>query len=144
MLNVQKSVSNKIGLGFVESGSSSVVQPPKFVPASSTSVFHPSVFEVKVHNEEVLASRRTRVVLSESKPKNPNQSRSKKHHKSQWFCHFCGGVGHTRPNCFKLQASKQASKQKVIVSKVQDPMALIQELVKILNLYANSGVEIRA
>ena len=47
MLNVQKSVSNKIGLGFVESGSSSVVHPPKFVPASSTSVVHPSVFEVK-------------------------------------------------------------------------------------------------
>ena len=73
--------------------------------------------KVKVHKEEVLASRRTKVDLSESKPKNPNQFGSKKHHKPQWFCHFCGGAGHIRPNCFKLQASKQASKQKVLVLK---------------------------
>ena len=43
MLNVQKSVSDKTGLGFVEIGSSSVVNTPKFVLASSISVVHPSV-----------------------------------------------------------------------------------------------------
>ena len=100
--------------------------------------------KVKVQNEEVLASRRIRVDLSKSKHKIPNQFGSKKHHKPQWFCHFCGGARHTRPNCFKLQASKQASKQKMPVSKVQDPIALIHELVKVLNLYANTRVEIRA
>ena len=100
--------------------------------------------EVKVHKEEVPASRRTRVDLSESKPKNPNQSGSKKNHKPQWFCHFCGGAGHTRLNCFKLQALKQASKQKVLYSKAQDPMTLIHELVKVLNLYANTGADTRA
>ena len=100
--------------------------------------------EVKVHKEEVLASRRTKVDLSESKPKNPNQSRSKKQHKPQWFCHFCGGAGHTRPNCFKLNASKQASKHKEPMPKAQDPMTLIHELVKVLNLYANTRAEIRA
>ena len=106
MLNVQKYVSNKTGLGFVKSRPSSITNPPKFVPAISSSVIHPSVSKVKVHKEEVLASRRTKVDLSESKPKNPNQSGSKKHDKPQWFCHFCGESGHTRPNCFKLQASK--------------------------------------
>ena len=84
MLNVQKSVSDKTGLGFVEIGSSSVVNTLKFVLASSTSVVHPSV----------------------SKPKNFNQSERKKNHKPQWFCHFYGGAGHTRPNCFRLQALK--------------------------------------
>ena len=53
-------------------------------------------------------------------------------------------LGIHRPNCFKLQALKQASKQKVSVPKVQDPMTLIHELVKVLNLYANTGVEIKA
>ena len=144
MLNVQKFVSVETGLGFVKSGSSSVVHPPKFVPATSTSVVHPSLSEVKVHKEEILASRRIRVDLSESKPKNLNQSRSKKLHKPQWFCHFRGGAGHTRPNCFKLQASKQASKQKVSVPKAQDPMALIYKLVNVLNLYTNTEAEIRA
>ena len=102
MLNVQKFVYDKTGLGFVESGSSSVVHPLKFVPATSTFVVHISLPEVKVHKKEVLASRRTRVDLSESKLKNPNQSGSKKKHKPQWFCHFCGGARHTWPNCFKL------------------------------------------
>ena len=106
MLNVQKYVSNKTGLGFVKSRPSSITNPHKFVPAISSSVIHPSVSKVKVHKEEVLASRRTKVDLSESKPKNPNQSGSKKHDKPPWFCHFCGESRHTRPNCFKLQASK--------------------------------------
>ena len=119
------------------------MNPSKFVPATSSSVVHTTHFEVKVHKDGVLAFRRIRVDLSESKPKNPNQSRSKKNHKPQWFCHFCGGAGHTRPNCFKLRALKQSSKQKVSVPKVQDPIALIHELVKVLNLYTNTGAEIK-
>ena len=83
MLHDQKPVSDKTGLGFVKSGSTSVVNPPKFVHVSSISVVHPSVFEVKVHKEVAPASRRTRVDLSESKPKNPNKSGSKKNHKPQ-------------------------------------------------------------
>ena len=63
MLNVQKYVYDKIGLGFIESRSSFVVHPSKFVLATSSSVVHPSVFEVKVHKDEVPASRRTRVDL---------------------------------------------------------------------------------
>ena len=81
MLHVQKYFFDKTGLGFVESGSTTVVNPPKFVPATSSSVVHPTLFEIKVHKEVVLASRRTRVDLSESKPKNPNQSGSKKNQK---------------------------------------------------------------
>ena len=143
MLHVQNFVSDKTCLGFVENGSTTMVTPLKFVLATSFFVVHPILSEIKVHKEVVSASRRTRVDLSESKPKNPNQSRSKKKHKPQWFCHFCGGAGHTMPNCFKLQALKQASKQKVFVSKVQDLMTLVHELVKVLNIYTNIGVEIR-
>ena len=47
---------------------------------------------------------------------------------------------HIRLNCFKLQAAKRASKPKVLVPQVQDPMILIGELVKYLNLYTNLGV----
>ena len=139
MLNVQKSFSDKTGLGFVKSVSTSVVHPPKFVPATSI-----STPKVKVPKEETLTTRRIRVDLSESKPKKPNHPGSKKQHKPQWYCHFCGGAGHTRPNCFKLQASKQATKQKVFVPKAQDPMALIHELVKVLNIYANTGAEFKS
>ena len=47
---------------------------------------------------------------------------------------FCGKSGHIRPNCYKLQAAKRANKSKVSVPQAQDPIALIIELVKTLNL----------
>ena len=55
-------------------------------------------------------------------------------------CHFCGKFGYIRPNCFKLQATKQANKPKVPVPKAQDPIVLISELVKALYLYSNPRV----
>ena len=40
----------------------------------------------------------------------------------------------------KLQAVKRANKPKVPVPQAQDPMVLMGELVKALNLYSNPGV----
>ena len=62
------------------------------------------------------------------------------HGKPVWVCHFCRKSGHIRPNCYKLQATKRANKPKVLVPQAQDPIALIGELVKALNLYSNPGV----
>ena len=62
------------------------------------------------------------------------------HDRPTWLCHFCGNSGHIRPNCFTLQAAKQANEPKVPVPQAQDPMVLIGELVKGLNLYSNPGV----
>ena len=62
------------------------------------------------------------------------------HDRPLWVCHFCGKIWYICPNCFKLQAAKRANKQKVPVPQTQDPMVLIGELVKVLNLYTNSGV----
>ena len=81
MVHVQKSVSDKAGLGFVENGSATIVNPPKFVLATPSSVFRQTLFDIKVHKEVSPASRKTRVDLSESKSKKSNQSRSKKNHK---------------------------------------------------------------
>ena len=39
----------------------------------------------------------------------------------------------------KLQVTKRANKPKVPMPQVQDPMVLIGELVKALNLYTNPG-----
>ena len=62
------------------------------------------------------------------------------HGKLAWVCHFCGKSGHIRPNCYKLQTAKRANKPKVSVPQIQDPIALISELVNVLNLYSNPGV----
>ena len=93
-----------------------------------------------VKSVEVTPPRKTKVDLKESKPKNPTIPKDKEHDRPLWVCHFCGKTGHIRPNCFKLQATKRANKPKVPVPQAQDPMVLIDELVKALNLYSNPGV----
>ena len=64
MLSVQKSSSNKFRLGYVKSSSSSMLTQNKFVPL--VSVPKP---EVRVHKEEILATRRIMIDLSDTKPK---------------------------------------------------------------------------
>ena len=105
---------------------------PNFSLATSSSGVHQTLFEVKVHKEVVHASRRTRVDLSESKTKNPNQSKSKKNHKPLWFCHFCGRAGHTRPNYFKLQALKKSPKKKCMCQKHKILLQLLMSWWKFL------------
>ena len=147
-MSVQKSPSDKSGLGYIESISVSAPHSTNFVPSSS---FEPSVSEIVsetvkppvsevVKPIEVSSYRKIRVDLKESKPKKPTLSKDKKHDKPAWVCHFCGKFGHICPNCYKLQAAKRANKPKVPVPQAQDPMVLISELVKTLNLYSNPGV----
>ena len=64
MLSVQKPSLDKIGLGYVESGSSSLLTHTKFVP----SVFVPKS-KVRFQKEEVLATKRIMIDLSDTKPK---------------------------------------------------------------------------
>ena len=136
MLSVQKSPSNKIGLCFVESISVLTPHSTNFVPSSSS---EPPVSEV-VKPLEVTPPRKIKVELKESKPKQSTLFKDKSHDKPAWVCHFCGNSRHIHPNCFKLQAAKRANKPKVPVPQAQDPMVLIGELVKALNLYSNPGV----
>ena len=140
LLGVQKSHFDKYRLGFVESISVSAPHSTYFVLSSSS---EPSVSEAvneTVKPIEVLPSRKIRVDLKESKFKESTLSKDKMHGKPAWVCHFCGKSGHIFPNCYKLQAPKRANIPKVPVPQAQDPIALIGELVKALNLYSNFGV----
>ena len=136
ILSVRKSPFDKTGLGFVEIINVSAPNSTIFVPSSS---FEPTVSEV-VKPLEVTPPRKISVELKESKPKQSILSKDKSHDKPAWVCHFYGKSGHIHPNCYKLQAAKKANKPKVLVPQVQDPMVLIGELVKALNLYSNPGV----
>ena len=93
-----------------------------------------------VKHAKVTPPRKIMVDLKESKPKTPNPLKDKVHDRPAWVCHFCGNSRHIRPNCFKLQTAKRANKPKVLVPQAQDPIVLIGELVKTLNLYSNHGV----
>ena len=140
MLSVQKSPSNKTGLGFVESIN---VFAPISINCILSSSSEPPVSEVMseaVKPIEVTPPRKIRVDLKELKPKKTTLSKDKSHDKPAWVCHFCGKSGHIHPNCYKLQAAKRANKPKVHVPQAQDPMVLFGELVKALNLYSNPKV----
>ena len=90
----------------------------------------------------LLTTRKIRVDLHESKPKALNPSKGETHDKPTWICHFCEKSGHIHPNCYKLHAAKQANIPKVPMPQAQDPMVLIGELVKTLNLYSNPEIVI--
>ena len=122
MLSIQKSSLDKTCLGFEDSIS---------VPKPVSEIVKPV---------EVTLPRKIRVDLKESKPKTPNPLMNKLHDRPLWVCHFCGKSRHIHPNCFKLQAAKQANKPKVSVPQAQDPIVLIGELIKALNFYSNLGV----
>ena len=89
---------------------------------------------------EVSPSRKIRVDLKKSKSKESTLSKDKIPGKPAWVYHFCGKSGHIHPNCYKLQATKRAKKPNGFVSQAQDPIALISELIKALNLYSNPRV----
>ena len=140
MLSVQKSPSDKTGLGFVESINVSTPNSTIFVPSSSSEPLVSEVVSEAVKPLEVTSPRKIRVDLNESKPKKSTLSKDKSHNKPAWVCHFYEKSGHIRPNCYKLQTAKRANKPKVSVPQAQDPMVLIGKLVKALNLYSNPGV----
>ena len=77
MLSVQKSPSDKTGLGFVASINVSTPNSTIFVPSSSS---EPLVSEV-VKPLEVTPPRKIRVELKESKPKQSTLSKDKSHDK---------------------------------------------------------------
>ena len=122
LLSVQKSHSDKSGIGFVESISMSAPHSTNFVPLSSSEPFVNEVVSetVKPPVSEVVkpievSPRKIRVDLKESKPKVSTLSKDKMHGKPAWVCHFCGKSGYVRPNCYKLQAVKRVNKPKVPV-----------------------------
>ena len=132
MLSVQKYPLNKTGLGFVDSISVPKSHSTNFVPSSK-----PPKIQIVKSVEVTPTPKKIRVDLKESKPKNPNLPKDKKHDTPLWICHFCGMARRTCPNYFKLQAAKRANKPRVCVPQAQDLMVLIGDLVKALNLYTN-------
>ena len=85
-------------MNFLISISTSAPHSTNFVPLSS---FEPSMSQV-VKSIEVSPSRKIRVDLKESKPKESALSKDKMHGKPAWVCHFCGKSGHIRPNYYKM------------------------------------------
>ena len=91
MLSIQKSLLDKIGLGFEDSISMSETHSINFVSSSK-----PPKSEIVKPVEVTPPPRKIRVNLKESKPKpkNPTLPKDKLHDIPLWVCHFSGKTRH--------------------------------------------------
>ena len=116
MLSLQKSASDRTGLGYDFSSPS--------LASTSTTVFVPSTNNVETENNNVkneLANEnidKGKSILGEPPKldkkvvKNPRIRREilkNQNKKKQHFCHHYGEAGHTRPNCYKWLAIQHSN-----------------------------------
>ena len=116
MFSLQKSASNRIGIGYGFSSSN--------ITSNSTTVFVPPSNNVEIENNDVktdLASEnidKGKSILGappkqdKKKAKNPRTKKDnfqKPKQKKQHLYHHCGVAGHTRPNCYKQLATQQSN-----------------------------------
>ena len=87
----------------------------KFVKAKepSTPLVDNVKFEKKpnVVNQKVL-TKSPNPIVAKPKAKGKSLPKAQRGPQTQHYCHHCGIRGHTRPNCYKLQALKNTDLQK--------------------------------
>ena len=116
MFSLQKSTSDRIGLGYDFSSPS--------IATSTTIIFVPFANNVEIENSDVkneLTSEnidksksilRAPPKLDKKEIKNPRTKKGntqKPKQKKQHFCHHCGAARHTRPNFYKWLATQQSN-----------------------------------
>ena len=121
VLAYQKPFSDKSGLGYTRESSSSanVSKEMKFVKTKKPMIATSIVEKVKVEKKpNVIAQRHLtkppNPLVAKPKAKGKSLSRSQRGPQTQHFCHHFGIRGHTRLNCHKLQALKNASFQRPV------------------------------
>ena len=147
MLSIQKSASNRTGLGYGLSSSNTA--------SSITTVFVPPANNVKIENNEVKIEfacenldkgkfiSRAPPKLEKKDVKNPRaiktnsqKPKQKKHH----LCHHCGAASHTQPNCYNWLATQQSNSmiafrnQNQLQSSLAPLGDLLKDLIFLLNL----------
>ena len=146
MLNIQKSASDRTGLGYGLSSSNTT--------STSTTIFVPPASNTEIENTDVKISLASENLdkgksilgappkLDKKDVKNPKAKKAnsqKPKQKKQHLCHHCGAAGHTRPNCYKWLATQQSNG--MIVSgnqnQLQSSLAPLGDLLKALMFLSN-------
>ena len=119
VLSHQKPFSDKTGLGYTRE-SSSVVNISKemmFVKAKELVVISPIVEKEKVEKKKNVANQWVlnkphNLFMVRFEARGKSLPRPQRGPRTNHFCHHCGLQGHTRPNCHKFRALKNASAQR--------------------------------
>ena len=117
----QKPFFDKSGLGYIGESSSSVKvsKDMKFVKAKEPMVATSNVKKVKPKKkknvtDQWLMTKPPKQSVVKPKGKGKSLPKSQRGLRTQHFCHHCGLQGHTKSNCHKLRALKNASDQRSI------------------------------
>ena len=146
MLSLQKSASDRTGLGYDFSSPS--------IASTSTTIFVPPTNNVETENNDVkneLASEnvdKDKYILGappkldKKEIKNPmakKENSQKPKQKRQHFCHHYDTVGHTRTNCYKWLATQKSNNMIVPRDQNQFPsfFAPLGDLLKALMFISN-------
>ena len=146
MLSIQKSASDRIGLGYGISSSNTA--------SISTTVFVPPARNTEIENIDVKISQASENLdkgksilgtppkLDKKEAKNPKAKKAnsqKPKQKKQHLCHHYGVTGHTRPNCYKWLATQQSNGMIVSGSQNQlkSSLASLGDLLKALIFLSN-------
>ena len=146
MLSIQKSASDRTGLGYGLSSSNTA--------SSNTTVFVPLANNVKIENNEIkteLVSEnldkgksilRAPPKLEKKDIKNPKAKKTnsqKPKQQKQHLCHHYGVAGYTGPNCYKWLATQQSND--MIASgnqnQLQSFLAPLGDILKALTFLSN-------
>ena len=146
MLSLQKSASDRTGLGYGFSFSNTA--------STKTTVFVPPSNNVEIENNNVkidLASEnldkgksilRAPPKQDKKEAKNPRAKKAnsqKPKQKKQHLCHHYGVASHTRPNCYKWLATQQSNGMIAFGSQnqLQSSLAPLEDLLKALMFLSN-------
>ena len=113
MLSIQKSASDRTGLGYgLSSSNTASTSNTVFVPPASNTEIENTDVKISLAIENLDKGKSILGVppkLDKKDVKNPKAKKAnsqKPKQKNQHLCHHCGAAGHTRPNCYKWLATQ--------------------------------------
>ena len=116
MLSIQKSASDRTGLGYgISSSNTAFISTTFFVPPASNTEIENTNVKISLASENLdkgksILGAPPKLDKKEAKnPKTKKTNSQKLKQKKQLLCHLCGAVGHTRPNCYKWLATQQSN-----------------------------------
>ena len=146
MLSIQKSASNRTGLGYsLSSSNTASASTTVFVaPASNTEIENTDV-KIGLDSENLDKGKSILGAppkLDKKDVKNPKAKKAnfqKPKHKKQHLCHHCEAASHTRPNCYKWLATQQSNGMIASGSQnqLQSSLAPLGDLLKALMFLSN-------
>ena len=115
VLAYQKPFLDKNGLCYIgeSSSSSQVSKEMKFVKSKEPST--PLVDNVKIEKKQNVVNQMAlmkspKPIVTKPMARGKSLPKTQKGPQAQHYCHHCGIRGHTKPNCYKLQALKKADR----------------------------------